>query len=410
MDLKIDTDFNDILSNCSSEQLDKYLNLAKIDLVKTHDGRVLYTTNLFDTSTLKYKIRYQTKGLILDELDNSIISIAAQPHSYYNNINKSILKKLYEEDNYSLVKARDGTTITIYNFDSTYYMSTGRSSDITNYYWNEDKTFAEMFYESAQTNPQFMKDTDLILTDTGYIKWNIPQHYCVTIGFRHHNIHRNRSDNDSVWFIYSYNKNTKKEEIPSNLSCLIANEYENEKIKWPELIEKCNRSQLVDQKENFYGYILTAKNTNIPIHLQKVFIPSILYQTLQHFFYSFNKNNDDILTHKNRYIYSIFRNILLNNNNFLTLLYQLDPNYQLDVMKYNNFINTIIPKISLRFQDSDSNTDNEYSDFIMLIHDRIKKDEHDFNINDSIAYKVISDYIRNISNSSVLCDLYLKNN
>ena len=43
-----------------------------------------------------------------------------------------------------------------------------------------------------------------------------------------------------------------------------------------------------------------------------------------------------------------------------------NPNYQVDVTKYNQFINTIIPKISLRFQDADSNTDNEYNDFITL--------------------------------------------
>ena len=82
----------------------------------------------------------------------------------------------------------------------------------------------------------------------------------------------------------------------------------------------------------------------------------------------------------------------------------------MEVTKYNQFITTIIPKISLRFQDPESNTDNEYHDFITLIHDRIKKDEHDFDINDPIAYKVIGDYIKNIGNSSILCDLYLKVN
>lgn len=400
----------DILEKFDDEEIDRYLTKTKIDLIKTHDGRVLYTCNLFDTSVKKYNLRYQVKGLILDELDNSIISVSTQPHSYINNVNINQVKDLYEKDMYSIILAKDGTTITIYNFDGTYYMSTGRSNDITNYYWNGDKTFGELFYESCQSNPEFVKDVDLTLTNSGYINWNIPENYCITLGFKHNDIHRHNENSNDVWLIRSYNRKTKTEDLHQNLENLKSNEFVNKEISWSELISKCSREQILDQGENFYGYILQSNNKEIPLYLQKVFIPSTLYKTLQHFFYSFNKNVNDVLTHENRYTYSIFRNILLNNNNFIQLLYQIDPNYNIEVNKYTKFITELTSKISNRFTDEDSYKDSIFNEFITDTVQKIKKDEHDFNIEEQESYRIINDYVKNVKNAFTLCNLYLKTN
>ena len=413
MKIFIDTDFYDILKICKDlEELQEYLSPAKIDIIKTHDGRVLFTTNMFDTSVKRYKIRYQSRGLILDELDNTILSIPSKCHSHYNNIIKNDIKKLYDTNRYSVVKARDGTTITIYNFNGTYHISTGRSSDITHYYWNGNKTFAQMFYESAQSNSDFIKSTNLCLTDTGNIKWNIPPNYCVTLGFRHQNIHQNKNDPNNVWLIRCYDKDKHEDIKHPNLSSLVENEYEEEDLTWQKLIQKCNRPQKTDQYENFYGYILVAKphltDPPISIDLERVFIPSTLYQTLQHFFYSFHKNLADSLDHQNRYIYSIFRNILLSNQNFLKLLYELDLSYEVKVQKYENFINMVATKVCSRFQDLESNKDNIYDEFITEIMNKLKKDENDLDINDPNSYKLINDYVRNSHNAKALTDIYLK--
>ena len=42
-----------------------------------------------------------------------------------------------------------------------------------------------------------------------------------------------------------------------------------------------------EHNENFYGYLLVPVDNSKG--LNRVFIPSILYFTLQHFFYSFNQ-------------------------------------------------------------------------------------------------------------------------
>lgn len=408
-DLSINTDFFDVLEEKMNDELENYLTKAKIDTITTHDGRTLFYSNLHDTSIKKYKIRYQIKNLIIDSLDKSILCMSTPVHSYYEYINKNELRSFYEKNKYSIIKTYDGTTVTIYNFNGTFYISSGRSTDISNFYWNGSKTFAQMFYESANTNKQFVKDVNLTITDSGNIKWNIPPEYCITLGFRHNDIHPNICDNNNIWFIQSYNRKNKKIEEHENLKNLDRNEIETS-MKWDNLIAKCNRTQKKDQREKFYGYILTSNDISIPIHLQRVFIPSTLYKTLQYFFYSFSKNEEDKLNHNIRYTYSIIRNILLNNQDFLELLIELNPSYKKEIDQYNSFIEDICKKISLRFIDLDSNKESIYDEFITKIYNEIIIDEKDFNSNTIYGFKLITDYVKNPKNSYCISNLIIKNN
>lgn len=405
--LEIDTDIYDILRNNDEEQLEQYLAIAKITTNKTHDGRMLFISNILDTSVKKYKIRYQTKSLILDSLDYSIICKSVVPHSYLTNVNKTTVMNLYNDNKYSVIKAKDGTTITIYNFQNNYYIATSRSCDISNYYWNGNKTFMQMFYESAKTNPQFIEDTKLEITKDNTINWNVPEDYCVTLGFRHSEIHKNINDNNDVWLIQCYNRKLCKiEDID-----ILQNLHRNEKINnctWNNIINSRTISLLENQHTNFYGYILYNDALDVPIHLQKIFIPSTLYETLQYFFYSPIKN-DIKIDHKNRYNLCIIKNLLYNDAQVLSKLYQLDPNYQKEICTYNKIIDELVYKVISRFHDETYGINTVYNNFITMIYNTIKSSDLNFNINSNIAHKVVNDYVRDIKNLNIIGNLILNN-
>ena len=405
------TDFGEVLNTCKDyEELQQTLEPIGIHVTQTDDARVQFQVNQFDTSIPKYKIRYQCKGVILDELEHNVLSIPGLTHSYYDNIEKKLFSKIYEDKKYKVIKAKDGTNVTLYNFNGLTCMATGKSCDVSNYYWEGSQTFSQMFYESAQTNPVFISQTNLQVTTSGNLSWNIPENYCITFGFRHHNIHQNINDQNDIWLVRCVDRHTGLDcQPPDGLNTLKTNESLTElDITLQDIIDKCNRDQSVDQEENFYGYILICQDPEVRFDLQRVFMPSTLYKTLQHFFYSFHKNKNDSLTHNNRYLYSIFLNILTNNTNYLKLLCELNPNYTDKIQQYNVFINNIATKTYTRLQDSEYGNDDEAVEFMDNLIQRLKQDETDIDVNSEVAAKLINDYVRYYQNAKVLVDLYIK--
>lgn len=406
--IKPDTELSDVLSNCKDvDEFQETLKPLNIDVTQTDDARIHFRVNQFDTSIKKHKIHYQCKGLVLDGLEQTALAIPGRAHSYYEHVDKKKLKEIYDDGKYKIIKARDGTSVTLYHFNGSTYMSTGKCSDVSSYYWEGEQTFAQMFYESAQTNPEFISTTELKITETGNISWNVPENYSITLGFRHHNIHKNGNDNNAIWLVRCVDRNTGLDIItPDSLNALKTNEYIDTMI-YDEMVKKCERDQFVDQKENFYGYILICTDPDVQFDLQRVFISSTLYKTLQHFFYSFTKDKNDQLTHNNRYLYSIFRNILLNNSNYIKLLCKLDSDYVTDVQKYNIFINNVISKTCTRLQDAEYGSDDVSAKFMDQIINQIKKDEADVSPGDEIINKLVSDYVRSHHNAKTLVDLYI---
>lgn len=405
-----DTDFNEVLANCKDyDELQQTLEPLHIEVTQTDDARVQFRVNQFDTSIKRHKISYQCKGVILDELEHTFLSIPGNSHSYYDHINKKLLKELYDNKKYKLIKANDGTNVTLYHFNGSTCMATAKSHDVSNYFWEGDDTFAQMFYESAKTYPQFIEATQLRLTEAGTVSWNIPENYCVTFGFRHHSIHKNTNDSNDIWLIRCVDRTTGFDvPFPESLLHVPDNKLVEELPTFDDLVSRCTRDQFIDQEENFYGYIFISMDPTIQFDLQRVFIPSTLYRTLQHFFYSFNKNKTDQLTHKNRYLYSIFRNILLNNKDYLKLLCKLDKSYSNKIQRYNLFIDMISTKTWTRLQDESYAEDDVAKDFMDDIINQIKQEENDLVSEDDTTSKLINDYVRNFNNAKALVDLYIK--
>ena len=131
-----------------------------------------------------------------------------------------------------------------------------------------------------------------------------------------------------------------------------------------------------------------------------------MYRTLQYFFYSFSKKVEDKLTHNNRYSYSILKNILSNNCDYINLLLKLQPEYSDKVSEYNKFISNIINRCFLRFNDSTYGHTTNYAKFINRIVDTLKKNEPDLKNNNEVITKLLNDYVKDANNTKELLDIY----
>ena len=382
----------------NEEELSKF----KISLVRSDDCRILFSSNLHDTSVEHNKLRYLLRGNIIDSLDNTILAIPSKSHSYIENINKTKFKDIYNQGLYDIIEVKDGTNITLYNFNGTLCMGTNRSIDITKSYWSGDKTFGEMFYESAKSNPNFIRDTNLCYTESGTLSWNLPIQYSVTIGFRHHDIHQNTKDPHDVWLVRCVNIDTQLNESIPQLSSLSVNTYISNNPSYEDLLSKTKRDIYEDQEEKFYGYLLSYKGSEeIPIEFERVFIPSKLYKILQFFFYSFSKKPEDILDHSNRYTFSIVKNILSNNVDGLNSLCRINLKYKNYINAYKSFIESLCLFIVNKWNDDTPNSKSkEYNNFADNIIKEIKQMETDIDKNDtSLIIKLVNDFTRDPENS-----------
>ena len=232
-----------INSNHDFDTLLEKADKEKIEIIKTDDCRLFFKVNILDTSIKKTKFRYYSKGMVLDELENKLLSIPSLPLNYYEHVNKTSFNELYINNNYDIIYAKNGTSVTLYDFNGTINMSTGKSYNISNYYWSGDKTFSQMFYESAQTNQEFVTNTKLNLSDNGHINWNIPENYCVTFGFSHTNIHKCIEKND-IWLIRCIDRDSKEDVELESLKCLIKNTYISEKLSLTDIIKNAIETNL----------------------------------------------------------------------------------------------------------------------------------------------------------------------
>ena len=406
MNVTLETDFYKLLNTYEIDDLQDILHKTGIIINRCPDGRVHFEVNLFDTSYKQYKVRYQSRGLVLDTIEKKFLAIPPPAFKYLDRIKESEVRNHYDNKKYRIVEANDGTNITIYKFNGETYASSSKSADISNYYWEGNKTFSQMLFEVAsRSNPQFLQDTNLKLTDRGILSWNIPEKYSVTIGFRHHNIHPDKSDPEKIWLVKCINRETLIDESIPELKSLERNkDVTSDFNTLDEILSKADRDVVLNHQDKVYGYILQSLDSDI----DSVFIPSSLYKLYQHFFYSVQRNKDDELKHNDRYIYSVMRNVLSDHTNYINTLSRLIPEYGQLVDKINIFIDTLISRIIAKIHDNTIFNENIYTDFINKIIQEVKANESDLDIKSPEATKLINDYVKSIDNTYQLTHIYLK--
>ena len=404
-ELPHNTDFFQLLNTYDVDDLQDILSNIGININKCQDGRVHFEVNLFDTSQKYHPLRYTARGMVIDSIEKKFLSIPPYPAKYIDNVKLADVKSVFDAGNYNVIEAYDGTNVTLYQFNGETYASSAKSPDISNYFWQGNKTFSEMIFEVAtKTNPDFIKDTNLKLSNEGNLSWSIPENYCVTLGFRHHNIHPDKSDPEAIWLVRSVNRDTFLDVELPQLSNLKRNKVVSEVGTFDELLSTADRDITINHKEKLYGYILKPKG----LVGEQVFVPSSLYKLYQHFFYSVERNKNDEIKHHNRYIYSIFRNLLSNNTNYLKVLCKLIPEYYEEIEKINIFIDTMVSRLLTHIHDNSIFVDTIYRELLDKVIQEVKENEPDLNVKSVEASKLLCDYIRSIENSYVLTEIYLK--
>jgi len=409
-ELSLTDNFFGLLNSQDIDELAEKLEPAGITVNRYDDGRIHFEVNLFDSSYKPYDVRYDAKGIVVDGIDKTFLAVPNRSFKYINMVKESDVVALFDKGLYNIIEAYDGTNITFYNFNGELYAATAKSVDVSNFYWQGSKTFAEMFFEVAtSTNPDFVKAVALKLTSNGNLQWNIPETFSVTLGFRHHNIHPDTSDPQAIWFTRCVNRVTLLDEELPQLAALKRNKVVTDQFaSYKELTQKADRDITLNHNDKLYGYILDSKNLLQTKGLSHIFIPSSLYKLYQHFFYAVERCKDDEISHSNRYLYSIFRNVLANNTNYLKVLIRLMPKYSDDIDKINIFIDSMINRILARALDSTVLEGTQYIEYVDEVIENIKKNEPDLDIKSMEANKLVNDVIRSVDNAYKLTELYLK--
>jgi hypothetical protein len=199
--LSINESIWDVFSKIQDiDEIEFYLKNAKIKITNTNDDRLHFTMDPFDLSVASYVARYQCRGLIMHDGDFTPLCIPPPALKYLDNVSERVLKENYEKGLYEVTLAHDATHVNLYWFEGALCMGTGRTVDLCNCFWNGIKTFAEMFIEVA--SKELIESTGLKLLQGGQLWWNLPKHYCVTIGFKHHNIHPDQSEPMGMWLVH----------------------------------------------------------------------------------------------------------------------------------------------------------------------------------------------------------------
>ena len=153
-------------------------------------------------------------GIILDSNTKKCLSVPPAP--LLRNLNKLAIKqidKFLEQKLYDIIKIEDGTIITLYSWlhpqnGLMWSMASNNGYDVSHYKWMGKLSYAEILYDLVtRLYPEFKELTGMnieYITHKNTIKTiltftNLDPKYCYSIGFRHHNFHPMKIDNERIW-------------------------------------------------------------------------------------------------------------------------------------------------------------------------------------------------------------------
>ena len=321
--------------------LENDLKKFHIYVKKQDDGVILFESNLKDTSIPYDPIRSQLKGVVFDSIDEKILALPSTPIRYFRDMKIDDLTEKYNNSEYKIYNAEDGTTLTLYKFDGVLSLASANSTDLSEFKWKGDRSIADLFFEVALQYDNFIKKTGLRKVNETRLTWDLPSNISITLGFHHHDMHPSSITN-KVWFI-DYKDNdtelsitdTKIDEIKSwDIHChtsMISN------VPLKSLIDKCNLESYIHQVNNFYGYILEGSD--------KIFIPSSYYKELEAIFYIHLKHGD--MKDVDRYKHNILRSLLKTNMESFDLLRNLSIEYKSFITQCTELLNIMLLYLKL---------------------------------------------------------------
>jgi len=322
----------------------------------------VYTRLMF--GTFKRSCSFEFPGVIIGQHlgdqngEKKYTAVSVPPSPPVTQYQSKFLYAHFGRDT-SIIKANDGTTVTLYYFGSKWVISTHRGFDVNSYNWIAPKTYQDVLDEVLAAYPDFSYDN----LDTGK---------CYTIGFNHSDFHPFRENSENLeignlkisegeskeelkednsttntkpdvraWFIQSVDLAKFNASDPSYVSY-------NENIGLPvqEIVKFSNLKKLFQSANNAYNEYTKNGSVNygylIRIGLNKFLVESTLLKHIRHIFYSNQFNNINEVFDKRKYI---IVNAFLDSGKH-TVFRKLFPQYtsQFDMMKQkmDDLLNAIL--------------------------------------------------------------------
>jgi hypothetical protein len=346
-----------------------------------------------------------TKGMVISFPDKKILTYPRQSLTYLTANNKEAVGKHLSNGGYTVYPIRDGSIITLYTYNGRLSMSSGTSPDVSSILWNNDKSFAELFYDSASLHLTFAAAVNLQI-DKNLLSWNIPENISVTFGMRNHCIHRLEDDPECIWLVHAMDMNTQRVITLDSLSSLDEDKPLTVQPSMHEMLHKCESAlnvALFSHSENKfeYGYLLDSKT-------YRVVIPSTLYKVLKDTLYRKIVGIKNI-TKSNRYVYNILHTTLCRKDSTLSSISKLIPELAITVSSINTFLKDICNEVRLYVQSPKLVSD--VNDIVVTIGDIIISNECDYNPLDHTTYDILPLYVYHpLYITELYCEYVKRNN
>lgn len=250
----------------------------------------------FTFGTLSRSRLFDFTGIVMvPDGSNSLKAISVPPPPPITVFKSKFLHQNFRNEDTTITKVNDGTTITLYYFNNKWVISTHRGFEVNSYKWVAKKTYQDIVDDVLNNYPKFSYD-------------NLDKSKSYTIGFNHSDFHPFREGkevlekpNVSAWFIQSSDLNKFNASDKSYVS------YDEDiGIPFQEKSVFHSLKALFQSANNAYKDY--AKNGNIDygylirVESKQYLVESTLLSNIRHIFYSNKFNYLDDVIDKNKYI------------------------------------------------------------------------------------------------------------
>lgn len=330
---------------CTTEQefLDQRSKWYKQGIKTTYDdSRVIFSTTRYVKNYIPF-----FPGTVLERGTGKLLTLLPYLQRRIRNV-KQLNQHL---DDYTVYKARDGTMVSLYYYDSQWVMSTNSGLSMNNMKWRNQLSYQEMFCQALYDSLEYTFEQFTSLLDQSTI-------YC--FGFTHEWMHP-FAKSRAVWFVQSVNRDTLEYNL--NLSKVLPDIPSYMNVEEQEIIERPKNVQELFNKvvltldqycngvesESPFGYILVNGQT-------RIYIISRLMKFIKDSWYDRRLHSDKDLVGT-----AVINAIVNGNQQTFTKLF----GYQDKVDYYTSAINKVIECMC--------NDDSEYSENIRELSKLMRK-------------------------------------
>lgn len=153
-------------------------------------------------------LQHECNGLVLDATTWRALSVP--PGAFHLSPGAAALDPLLAQGLYDIIRADDGTVLTIYHWTppglgpaGQWCLASSNGYDVSTLRWCGDRTFASILFDLATRHyPGFVESAGVTLDESGRLRFErLDPSRCYTVGLRHHDFHPVLADPERLWLI-----------------------------------------------------------------------------------------------------------------------------------------------------------------------------------------------------------------